>query len=272
MKTTVILLITILLVTACANSYNTMSDSNFLERQMIRIQGCIQKNIEISIRQKNTEISQIYQACQGPIDTYDSYVMVGKSNSFKREYLANQRTRWYLEINSQIAKFNPSVITPDNDEAPKKRSPLYFYSQLKGSLIILNSSFKYCDFDNASKLDFTKTLSNYINVIEFTNQLIDLDLSIKNPNTKQYIIEYEKKASSIFEAHIRDSFTINKDSTCRNVKNQLLGNDRKIIELINQTIDSIDVRLLNNQDIKVAIKKVKNALTTLDKSFVKKQV
>ena len=55
MKTIVISLLTILMSTACANSYNTMSDSAFLERQMIRIQGCIQKNIEISIRQNNTE-------------------------------------------------------------------------------------------------------------------------------------------------------------------------------------------------------------------------
>ena len=272
MKTIFISLLTILLSTACANSYNTVSDSAFLERQMIRIQGCIQKNIEISNRQNNTEISRIYKACQGLTDTYDSYVMVGKSNSFKYEYVANQRIRWYLEINNQIAKFNPATMKDDRDKATQKRTPLYFYSQLKGSLIILNNSFKYCDFSNASKLDFTNTLSSYVSVIEFTNQLIELDLTIKNPNVKSYIVDFEKKALTILETHIQNSFTNNKENTCLNVKNQLLGNDRKIIELIGQTIDSIDGKLLDNPNIKVAIQKVKNALAALDEIFKNKKV
>ena len=249
-----------------------MSDSAFLERQMIKIQTCIQKNIALSLKEKNTEISRIYQSCQGLTDIYDSYVMIGKSDSFKYEYLSNQRVRWYLEINSQIAKFNPVTIKEDGDNDLRNRGPLYYYSQLKASLIILNNSFKYCDFGEASRLDFTKTLSSYVNAIEYTNQLIEMYLSYKNPNTKGYIVDFEKKASSILDAHIQNSFSTNKESTCRNVKNQLLGNDRKIIELINQTLDSVDERLLDNPDIKIAIKKVKNALAILNKSFKKNQV
>ena len=52
----------------------------------------------------------------------------------------------------------------------------------------------------------------------------------------------------------------------------MLGNDRKIIELIGQTIDSIDGKLLDNPNIKVAIQKVKNALAALDEIFKNKKV
>lgn len=265
-------LLFLLFITGCSSNINNISDNSFLDRQIAKIRSCIQNNIELSLKEKNLEISRIYQSCKGLTDTYDHYVLIGKSNSFTYEYLSNQRTRWYQEINSQIAKFNSNITKGNIDSISQKRSPLYFFSQLKGSLVILNNSFKYCDFSNASKLDFNDTLAKYIDVINFTNQLIELDLTIKSPNLKNYIIEFDNKALKILEAHIQNSFTINKESTCLNVKNQLLGNDRKIIDLIRQTIDSIDSNLLENAKVKVALQMVKNALANLEKSFDKNKV
>jgi len=260
------------LLQGCSGGYVARTDEDFLSRQMLRIHACFDENIKKAIANKDFEVSNIYKRCEALTYTYDQYVMIGKSKAFRDDYLNFQLAKWYSEILNRIDVVKRQVNPlPKSSGRPSHSDPLYFYSQLKGRLRIMEISFGYCDFGSGNIHLYKQSLSDYSELILFAGELIDLELQLKNRNYKSLIKEFDLIAIKELDKSIVSLFSDSKrESSCQAVRKQFIGQDRELLSLVNDSINTIDGTLLNHPKIQPVLKKVRARIKSINEALDKK--
>jgi hypothetical protein len=85
------------------------------------------------------------------------------------------------------------------------------------------------------------------------------------------IKDFDQIAIKELDKSIANLFTgAKKKTSCDKVRKQFIGQDRQILDLVNNSLDTIDKSLLNHPKIQPAIKKVRARLKSLNESLDKK--
>jgi len=258
------------------NSYSQISDGEFLSRQMRRIYDCYDKQIDLAVRQKLNDISYIYSNCYGLVAIYDEFIIIGKSPSFRYEYMSSQRSRWYKHILSRIDEYKKTLAqTEEKSPTDNVRSSRYFYAQLRTQLKVLDVSFQYCSFGSANEAVYRDMLRKYITVLNFLKDVMTLEIRLKYANEieRSTLESALDSFSEIVNTALVELFTgSKKDSMCEKVKNQMIGKDKQIIDLVTLTLNAIDPNVKEIPKIKEATKKVEDYLEHLLQTFEKSNV
>jgi hypothetical protein len=253
-----------------SQSFSQISDEVFLNRVMSRAEDCFDKQIDIAMKQKINDIDFIFTNCYGLITIYDNFVMTGKSAEFQNQFLIFQKPRWYKKILARIDVYKNNSIQKQENQEDSARGSLYFYAQLRGQMKILDVSFNYCDYGETNKIIYKDTLAKFTIVLNAVSELIVIERNVKyrNNETISFLENTLNATSNTVNETLIDLFTgSKKELMCERAKNQFLGKDRKIIELINMTISAVEPKVKEITKVNEAIKKIELYLENLLKEF-----